>query len=167
MQMIQFRNATATDLPAVVAIYNSTIASRMVTADTESVTVEGRQSWFDEHSAGKRPLWIVENDAQQMIGWVSFQSFDGRPAYDGTAEISIYLDASQRGKGVGKKILQYCIENAPSLGINTLLGYIFAHNEPSIKLFTQLGFTEWAMLPNIAVLDGEEKSLKILGKRIA
>jgi phosphinothricin acetyltransferase len=166
MQMIQYRNATSADLPAVVAIYNSTIASRMVTADTEPVTVESRQPWFDEHSAGKRPLWIVENDAHQMIGWVSFQSFYGRPAYDGTAEISIYLDAAQRGKGLGKQVLQYCIDTAPSLGITTLLGYIFAHNQPSIKLFTQLGFTEWAMLPNIAVLDGKEKSLKILGKRI-
>jgi phosphinothricin acetyltransferase len=47
-----------------------------------------------------------------------------------------------------------------------LLGYIFAHNEPSLKLFLQLGFLEWAHLPDIAELDGIKRSLKILGKRV-
>jgi L-amino acid N-acyltransferase YncA len=44
-------------------------------------------------------LWIVENDESEIIGWVSFQDFYGRSAYDGTAEISIYLDEKFRGKG--------------------------------------------------------------------
>lgn len=139
----------------------------MVTADTEPVSVDSRQQWFDEHSEDKRPLWVIEDACNQIIGWVSFQSFYGRPAYDATAEISVYLDASQRGRGLGKEILQYCIEHAPHLGMKNLLGFIFAHNEPSLKLFRQAGFETWGMLPQIAVLDGDEKSLLILGKRIA
>ena len=58
------------------------------------------------------------------------------------------------------------MKEAKTFGIKTLLGYIFAHNEPSLKLFSQFGFEEWAMLPDIALLDGVERSLKILGKRI-
>jgi phosphinothricin acetyltransferase len=98
---------------------------------------------------------------------VSFQSFYGRPAYNATAEISIYLDESQRGKGLGGQILQYAMSESRGFGINTLLGFIFAHNEPSLKLFRRFGFEDWATLPNLAVLDGIERSLKILGKRIA
>ena len=160
-----FRNALQTDLPVIVDIYNSTVASRMVTADTEPVVVESRQQWFDDHSPDKHPLWMVE-DGGQIIGWVSFQAFYGRPAYDGTAEVSIYIDPVERGKGYGKKILQYCIDNAGTLDINILLGFIFAHNTPSLQLFTALGFEEWGHLKNIAVLDGIERSLKILGKRV-
>lgn len=155
------------DLPRIVAIYNAAIPSRMVTADTEPVTAAGRQAWFDKHSSGQRPLWVVENAENEMVGWVSFQSFYGRPAYNATVEISIYLDPAQQGKGLGKKILQHCISSAAAFGVKTLLGFIFSHNEPSLKLFRQAGFEEWAMLPNVAVLDGQEKSLKILGKRIA
>lgn len=139
----------------------------MVTADTENVSVESRQKWFDEHDPLKRPLWVMEDSSGQIIGWVSFQSFYGRPAYDATAEIGIYLDAQQRGRGLGKQALQYCIDHAPALGIKTLLGFIFSHNEPSLKLFRHFGFEDWGTLPNIALLDGQEKSLKILGKRIA
>ncbi|PSL28914.1 GNAT family N-acetyltransferase [Chitinophaga ginsengisoli] len=160
-----YRNATLQDLPAIVAIYNTTIAGRMVTADTEPVTVESRIHWFNVHSPEKRPLWMVEDNGV-TVGWASFQSFYGRPAYDGTCEISIYLHEDQRGKGYGKTILRYAMEQCPSIGVHTLLGFIFAHNLPSLRLFEQLGFTEWAHLPNIAVLDGVERSLNILGKRI-
>jgi len=167
MPALIYRNAAQTDLSKIVEIYNSTIPLRTVTADTEKVSVESRQKWFDEHSADKRPLWVIENAYDEIIGWVSFQSFYGRPAYDATVEVSIYLDPAQRGQGLGKEILQYCIEEAPSFGVKTLLGFIFAHNEPSLKLFRHFGFEDWATLPNIAILDGQERGLKIVGKRIA
>jgi len=167
MADITYRNADILDLTRIVEIYNTTISSRMVTADTENVSVESRKKWFDEHNSLKRPLWVIEDNTNKIIGWASFQSFYGRPAYDATVEISIYLDIDQRGKGLGKQILQYCIENAPNFGVKTLLGFIFSHNEPSLKLFRHFGFEDWATLPNIALLDGQERGLKILGKRIA
>jgi phosphinothricin acetyltransferase len=109
----------------------------------------------------------VETGDHEIVGWVSFQSFYGRPAYNATVEISIYLDASFRGKGYGKQVLQYSIEAAKEIGIKTLLGFIFAHNEPSLQLFKHFGFENWANLPNIALLDNTERSLIIVGKRIS
>jgi phosphinothricin acetyltransferase len=167
MTDLKYRDANNSDLARIVEIYNSTIASRMVTADTEPVSVESRKKWFEAHNPSKRPLWVIENEHHQIIGWVSFQSFYGRPAYDATVEISIYLDSEQRGKGLGKQILKYCLDKAPNFGVKTLLGFIFSHNEPSLKLFKHFGFEDWAFLPNIAVLDEQEKSLIIVGKRIA
>lgn len=162
---MKFRDAELKDLEAIVAIYNSTVPGRMVTADTEPVSVDSKVKWFNEHAPEKRPLWVIEEN-NIIIGWVSFQSFYGRPAYSGTAEISIYLHESVRGKGFGKKALKYAMDNSARYGIKTLLGFIFAHNEPSLRLFERLGFEQWAMLPNVAVLDGVERSLVILGKKI-
>jgi phosphinothricin acetyltransferase len=166
MQPLFYKNATIDDLPKIVEIYNSTIASRMVTADTEPVTIESRVEWFKKHQP-QRPLWIVNNEQNNIVGWVSFQRFYGRPAYNATAEISIYIDEKERSKGLGKQILAYSINAAPGFGIKTLLGFIFAHNEPSLKLFRHFGFDDWATLPYVAILDGIERSLKILGKRVA
>ena len=167
MAEIKYRDANVSDANRIVEIYNTTISSRMVTADTEMVSVESRQKWFDDHNPSKRPLWVIEDDSNKIVGWISFQSFYGRTAYDTTAEISIYLDTDQRGRGLGKQILKYCLDNAPNFGIKTLLGFIFSHNEPSLKLFRHFGFEDWGALPNIALLDGQERGLKILGKRIA
>lgn len=162
---IRYTDATPSDLPLIVDIYNSTIPGRMVTADTEPVTAESRISWLEAHSPEKRPLWMVWVD-DAVAGWVSFQSFYGRPAYNGTVEISIYLDKKMQGKGLGKAVLTHCIAVAPQYGIKNILGFIFAHNEPSLRLFRKMGFEEWAHLPDIAELDGEARSLKILGKKV-
>ena len=166
MDVLKYKDASRDDLPEIVEIYNSTIASRLVTADVEPVSVESKVGWFNEHSPDKRPLWIVENETGETIGWVSFQSFYGRPAYNATVEVSIYLEEAQRGKGYGKLILKHCINTAPNYGIKTLLGFIFAHNESSLKLFRGSGFEDWANLPNVAELDGVERSLIILGLRL-
>ncbi|WP_374462617.1 N-acetyltransferase family protein [Chryseobacterium sp.] len=166
MEKLRFRNAELTDLNKIVAIYNSTVASRMVTADMEEVSVESKLRWFEEHNPQTRPLWVVEDEQNHIIGWVSFSSFHERAAYKGTVEVSIYLDESCRGKGYGKTILKYCIDNAEKFGVLNLVALIFLHNEPSLKLFRHFGFEDWGNLPNVAVLDGIERSLVILGRRI-
>jgi L-amino acid N-acyltransferase YncA len=162
---MKFRNAGIEDLPLIVEIYNSTIASRLVTADTEPIAVEQKLNWFNAHNTTTRPLWMVEEN-DNVIGWVSFNNFYGRPAYSGTAEISIYLQPAERGKGYGKKILQYCISQAPSLKIHSLLGFIFGHNEASLRLFGNEGFTQWGHLPDVAIMDDKAYSLIIMGLKI-
>lgn len=158
------RDATIADLPAIVAIYNSTIPGRMVTADTEPVSVESRVAWFLEHG-GARPLWVVE-EAGAIVAWLSFTSFYGRPAYAGTAEISIYVDEAHRRHGLGRALLGEAIARAPSLGVSTLLGFVFGHNAPSLRLFDAHGFARWGMLPRVARLDGAERDLVIVGRRV-
>ncbi|MEM5456084.1 GNAT family N-acetyltransferase [Paraburkholderia phytofirmans] len=165
---LSYRDATLDDLPAIVAIYNSTVPSRQVTADLEPVSVESRLGWFHAHGPQKRPLWVVE-DAQQpgrVIAWLSFSDFYGRPAYQRTAEVSIYLDESARGRGLGKQMLAASLAAAPALGIDSVLGFIFGHNEASLRLFRAFGFDTWGELPRVAVLDGVERDLVILGKRL-
>lgn len=160
------RLARFEDLPAIIAIYNSTIASRQVTADTEPITVESRHAWFAEHTPDRRPLWVAEADGK-IAGWLSYSNFYGRPAYSGTAELSIYVHEDARGKGLGRYFLSRAIEFAPEIAVHTLLGFIFGHNEPSLQLFERFGFERWATMPRVANLDGIERDLIILGKRVA
>jgi phosphinothricin acetyltransferase len=159
------RDAGLADLPRIVEIYNSTIASRQVTADLEPVTVESRMRWYDEHSPDFRPLWVLEDEGN-MIAWLSFQSFYGRPAYNATAEVSIYIDQEHRARGIGSFLIQKALEAGPGLGLRTLLGFVFGHNEPSLALLRKFGFEEWANLPKVAELDGVERDLIIVGRKL-
>jgi phosphinothricin acetyltransferase len=166
------RLARRDDLPVIVDIYNSTIASREVTADTEPITVESREQWFAEHAPERRPLWIIhdadDRSAQPaVLGWISYSNFYGRPAYAGTAEVSIYIAEQARGKGIGSYCLEQAMAFAPEIKVHTLLGFIFGHNQPSLALFRKFGFETWANFPRVANLDGIERDLIILGKRVA
>jgi L-amino acid N-acyltransferase YncA len=161
------RIARLDDLAAIVAIYNSTVASRMVTADTEEISVESRLNWFHEHTPERRPLWVVEGAKGDIIGWLSFSNFYGRPAYSGTAELSIYLHESSRRQGLGRYFLEQAIAFAPQIKVHTLLGFIFGHNLASMNLFASFNFEIWANMPKVANLDGIERDLIIFGKRVA
>jgi len=161
----QIVDATIGDLERIVEIYNSTIAGRTVTADLEPVTVEEKRKWFEEHSPDFRPLWIMKIH-DDIVAWLSYQSFYGRPAYNSTAEISIYISEDFRSRGLGSILLENAIEECPKLNIKTLIGFIFSHNKPSLGLLKKYNFEEWGYLPRVANLDGIERDLIILGRRI-
>jgi L-amino acid N-acyltransferase YncA len=164
MNNVTITDAALEDLADIVNIYNATIPSRRVTADLEPVSVESRRKWFEEHSPELRPIWVMKEDGH-IIAWLSFQSFYGRPAYLATAEVSIYVAEAYHGRGIGSMLLEKAIQECPRLHILTLLGFVFAHNEPSVKLLKKFGFSEWGYLPQVANLDGIERDLVILGKR--
>ncbi|MDQ7968639.1 MAG: N-acetyltransferase family protein [Oxalicibacterium faecigallinarum] len=160
------RAATVDDLPAIVAIYNSTIASREVTADLEPVTIASRMAWFASHAAADRPIWVAERDGV-ILGWLSFSDFHPRAAYRHTAELSIYVHESARRQGLASYLLTQAIAVAPSLNVHTLIGLIFGHNQRSLGLFARFGFVPWGHLPEVALLDGVERDLIMVGKRVA
>ena len=160
------RHAQIDDLAQIVAIYNASIPGRMATADTDPVTIEQRLPWFREFAATRRPLWVFA-PAGTVLGWLSLRSFYGRPAYQRTVEVGVYVAPDAQRQGIAQQLLDHALREGPGLGIATLLAFVFAHNAPSIGLFGRAGFTSWGALPQVAVLDGVERDLAILGRRIA
>ena len=166
MSEFHVRHAERDDLPRIVEIYNATIPSREVTADTEAVSVESRIPWFEAHRPESRPLWVAEG-AGGIEGWLSISTFYGRPAYDGTVELSVYVADDRRGCGLGSMLMRHALVQAPALGIDALIGFIFRHNPRSLRLFHNHGFERWGVLPGVAVLDGVPRDVIIVGRQVA
>ena len=159
------RPATETDLPEIVSIYNSTVASRVATADTEEVSCESRLAWFRRHEAEGSPI-LVHEEAGQVVAWTSLSAFYGRPAYQRTAEVGIYIREKFRERGLGSRLLSETIEIASKTGLKVLLAFIFTHNIISLRLFESRGFEQWGLLPDVAEMDGRQYSLLIMGTHI-
>ena len=160
------RDAREADLETIVRIYNAAIPGRLATADTEPVSIEARRPWFHDRDVARYPLWVLEVDGK-VSAWLSFGKFYGRPAYAATAEVSIYVDPAMQRRGLATRLMEHALARAPGLGLSTLLGFVFAHNARSVDLCRKFGFEPWGHLPRIAVLDGVERDLLILGRRIA
>jgi len=159
------RDAVEADLDAIVHIYNASIPGRLATADLEPVSTESRRAWLLDRDASKYPIWVFVRD-HRVMGWLSFNKFYGRAAYNATAEVSVYVDPNAQKGGVATQLLEHAFACAGSLGFHTLLAFVFAHNEPSVALCRKFGFQQWGHLPRVAVLDGTERDLLILGKRL-
>ena len=159
------RDALEEDLPAIVDIYNAATATRTSTALLGPVSVEERLPWFNRHSPNQFPLWVAEID-REIAGWLSFHEFIRRPAYNGTAEISIYVHENFRRRGIGRSLLAKAIAEAPGLNVRALVGYVLGHNEASLRLFEQAAFQRWGRLPRIARFETAERDLVIVGRHL-
>ena len=163
---MKLRDASEADLPAIVAIYNDAIPTRM--RDRADRARNGRRSVCPGSANIRRsnhPIWVLELDGA-IAGWLSFSRFITRCAYGGTAEISVYVPEDFQRRGVGRELLAAAVARAPALGLTALVGLIFAHNEASLQLFARFGFERWGTLPRVARLDGVERDVVIVGRHL-
>jgi phosphinothricin acetyltransferase len=160
------RAAAETDLAAITAIYNQAVALGYVTADTEPVDLASRREvWLTITQKQQRPFWVLEDNGR-VLAFFYFRNFYDRPAYRITAEIGIYIEQSAQQKGLGRQILEFCLEQAPGLGIENILALIFASNQPSIGLFEKYGFEKRGDFPQLARKGADYNDLVILLKRV-
>lgn len=163
---MQIRYATESDLPAIVEIYNQSIPGGWSTADTKPISVEDRIEWFRNFDQAKRPIWVAEVDGRVVAAAYLTSFYRSRPAYDATAEISVYLSAEYQRRGIGRRLKEFVIGECPRLGITTLLSMHFDHNEATRRINESLGFQQMGHLTEIAMVQGQKRGLVISALRI-
>ncbi|WP_156819111.1 GNAT family N-acetyltransferase [Psychrobacter lutiphocae] len=160
--------AQALDLEQIVKIYNQSILTKKATADLTPVSIKDRQVWFDTHQQRpERPIYVIKNQDDQVMAWGCFSDVKDRSAYHISAEISIYVHSSFQRRGLASHLLQWMLDQAPELGIYNILALIFAHNEPSLALFSNFGFTIWGKLPQVCDMQTFIADIVIMGKQLA
>jgi L-amino acid N-acyltransferase YncA len=120
--------------PPVKTIYEEGIATGNATFQTAA---PGWEEWDAAHLKNSR-LVAIEND--KVLGWAALTPVSGRCVYAGVAEVSVYVAAAARGKGIGKKLLQALIESGEKNNLWTLQAGIFPENQSSIKIHEDCGF---------------------------
>jgi phosphinothricin acetyltransferase len=160
------RIATEADLPAIVDIYNQSIPAGWSTADTRPVSVAERVEWFSRFDPARRPIWVAEVDGVVVATAYLSSFYGGRPAYDATAEVSVYIATAYHRRGIGRRLKQWVIEQCPALGVTTLLSMHFDHNEATRRINESLGFQQMGHLTEIALVQGQKRGLMIWALRI-
>ncbi|MBL4902047.1 MAG: N-acetyltransferase [Desulfocapsa sp.] len=165
---MQIRIARQNDLKQLLAIYNQAIADGNCTADITPLTMADRREWFKSHSAQKYPIFVMEEvDTKTISGWCSLSGHrKGRMALENVAEISYYVDRSYRGKGIGRKLMQHALLEAPKLGLHNLFAILLDINQVSVKLLKKNGFTQWGHLPDIAEFPDKICGQFIYGRKV-
>lgn len=164
--MMLLRTAREEDLPAIVRIYNQAIDEQFCTGDTRPVSVDGRRDWFKQHAADAYPIFVLEEQGE-ILGWCSLSPYrPGRDALRQTAEISYYVDRSSRGRGIGSRLMQHALAEAPGRGLTHLLAILMDRNSASIQLLKKHQFQQWGHLPQIARFSSGVCGQFIYGRKI-
>lgn len=147
------------DWAAVCAIYDEGIATGNATIETAPPTWE---VWDARHLKHCR---LVARRADEVIGWVALGPYSARAAYNGVAEVSIYIAERARSQGVGHALLEALIAESERHGIWTLQAGIFPENVISIALHTKCGFRQVGMRERLGKLNGEWRNVILLERR--
>lgn len=122
-------------------------------------------SWQDFDRTHLPICRLVTRSRDGVVGWVALGVVSQRPVYAGVAEVSIYVKASARGRGVGKTLLEAVIVESERAGLWMLQAGIFPENGASLALHRQCGFRTVGIRERIGKMNGHWRDVVLLERR--
>lgn len=149
------------DAKMVLEIYRAGIETGEATFETDAPDWNAWQARFHPFCR------LVYEDSGEICGWAALAPVSARHCYRGVAEVSIYIDESHRGRGIGGTLMGALVECSEARGIWTLYSSIFPENQATLKLHLRHGFREVGIRERIAQQQGRWRDTLILERRSA
>jgi phosphinothricin acetyltransferase len=156
---VEIREMVAEDWERVRTIYLAGIATGQATFETESPEWE---QWDSAHLSTPRLIAISEG---RIAGWAALSPVSARCVYAGVAEVSVYVNAGFRGRGVGSQLLEALVKESEQNGIWTLQASIFPENAASTLLHKSCGFREVGRRERIGKMSGVWRDTLLFERR--
>jgi phosphinothricin acetyltransferase len=156
---IEVRPLRPLDWPEAARIYEQGIQTGHATFETD---VPSWPEWDAAHLAEHRLVAILDG---RVAGWAALSEVSGRCVYAGVAEVSVYVAAEARRRGVGRELLAALVESSERGGIWTLQAGIFPENEASVALHEALGFRVVGVRERLGRLHGVWRDVLLLERR--
>ena len=147
------------DWPAVAAVYEEGIRTRLATFETVAPTWA---DWDALHLPGHR---IVAEQDGEVVGWAALGPVSGRCVYAGVTENSVYVAERARGRGIGRELLEALVRGADLDGIWTIQAGVFPENRASLALHRACGFRVVGVRERLGKLDGTWRDVVLLERR--
>jgi L-amino acid N-acyltransferase YncA len=149
----------ASDWEMVRTIYLEGIATGNATFEIEA------PDWHAWNTAHLPFCRLVARDDNSVLAWAALSPISSRCVYSGVAEVSIYVAASARGRGIGRALLLKLIQESELNGIWTLQAGILQENISSLTLHKGCGFREVGRRERIGKLSGVWRNVILLELR--
>jgi L-amino acid N-acyltransferase YncA len=159
--MTTIRSAVDDDLADVLRVYNQAIEKTTAVFEYRAHTIEMRREWFRAKQAASLPV-LVADESGTVQGFASYGPFRAWPAYKYSVELSVYVDETARGRGIGSALVQSVVSHARERDLHVIMAGITSDNAVSLRLHEKLGFTEVAHIREVGYKFGRWLDLKLL-----
>ncbi len=149
--MTNVRPASVDDLDAVRDIYNEGIEDRVATLESAPKTRKELEVWWNEHDDRYA---VIVAETSRTVGWASLNRFSHRCAHAAIADLSVYVARDQRGRGIGRLLLDELVEVAVQGGFRKIVLHALDANEIGKRLYAGAGFREVGVFLQHGALDG-------------
>lgn len=146
---VLIRPAELADAAQLTAIYNYYIQNTTISFRIALTDVSLKEQQITER-IGINPFLVADYDGQ-VIGFAYTSNTGAYEGYRPSKEISIYLDAHVKAKGIGSRLYQALeqevIDNYPD--IYKLVSQVTGINESSLKFHKKHGFEQFGVCKNM------------------
>lgn len=142
MDNLEFNKLTPEELPAVLDIYTYYIENSTATFHMHPLSLDEMRGivFFEDP---KYRTFTIKMDGE-LCGYVLLTRYKPREAYDGTAEVTVYLKPEYTGRGMGEEAIRFIEKFARQKQFHVLVAIITGGNSPSIRAFEKNGFVKCA-----------------------
>ncbi|MFN3171022.1 MAG: GNAT family N-acetyltransferase [Hyphomicrobiales bacterium] len=148
MSEIVIRSAVEADLPAILAIYNDAVATTTAIWNDRLSDLKGRRDWWQDRVHQGFPVLVAEVDGV-CVGYATYGPFRPNDGYKHSRELSVYVAARHRSKGIASKLMTALEEHARAHDVHVLIGGLEAENTASLALHIKHGFTQAGHLRHV------------------
>lgn len=147
------RDAAASDVPAMLAIYAPFVERTAVSFEYETPTEAEFLRRLRAHQEAFP--WLVCEERGRVVGYAYAGRAFERAAYGWNAEISCYLAPEARGRGIGRALYARIEARLTALGYYKLFAVVTSANEASVAFHHALGFRDAARFRSVGYKLGE------------
>lgn len=136
---MMIREATMEDVPAILEIYNHAIRNTTAVYTYDETTLSERQQWLEAKQVADIPVYVYVQK-EKVVGFATYGSFRNWPAYQYTAEHSVYVHPDYHRMGIASFLLERIEETLKVNGYQTVIAGIDASNHGSRLLHERRDF---------------------------
>lgn len=148
MTDLHIRPAIEADLPVILDIYNDAVVNTTAIWNEQLSDLDGRRAWWQQRVGAGFPV-LTAQLGESCAGYATYGTFRPNDGYKHSRELSVYVAASQRGKGIASRLMQALEDHARTHDVHVLIGGIEAGNRASIALHEKHGFIKTGRLPQV------------------
>jgi phosphinothricin acetyltransferase len=166
--VIEVRDATEADLPAIAAIQSALIATTTIEWRDDPYGVDDRRDWLAAHAAAGNPVLVAE-DGGEVVGLAAYSDFRDTarwPGYRFVVEQSVHVREDRWGSGVGRRLVDALVLRARAAGKRAIVAAVDGANAGSIEFHRRLGFVEVGRLPRVGFKHDRWLDLVLLQREI-
>ena len=141
--MLVVRDASETDLGAILTIYNHAIETTTAVFSYAPHTMAMRQEWFADKCAKGYPVLVADRNGA-VVGFATYGPFRAWPAYRYSVEHSVYVAEGVRRQGIARRLMEHLLDRARAQDFHVVIGGIVSENAASLELHAGLGFEKVA-----------------------
>lgn len=142
--MITVREAKPGDARALVAHLKELAAEPGINIplrpDELTITVDEEREMLEDFAMSARAIMLVAEAEGEIVGELSLKAISPRRAVQHVGTLGMSVKLPWRRRGVGRALMTDAIAWAPTAGISRIELYVYARNEPAIKLYESFGF---------------------------